>query len=50
VLNNPIKLSKTPAEIKRKAPDLGEHTDTIMKELGYDPESIATMKKSGVIA
>jgi crotonobetainyl-CoA:carnitine CoA-transferase CaiB-like acyl-CoA transferase len=50
VLNNPIKLSKTPAEIKRKAPDLGEHTDTIMKELGYGPESIATMKKSGVIA
>jgi crotonobetainyl-CoA:carnitine CoA-transferase CaiB-like acyl-CoA transferase len=50
VLNNPIKLSKTPAEIKSKAPDLGEHTDLIMEELGYAPEAIAAMKREGVIA
>lgn len=50
VLNNHIKLSKTPAEIKSKAPDLGEHTDLIMEELGYAPEAIAAMKREGVIA
>ena len=49
VINNPIKLSKTPAEIRMKAPDLGEHTDRIMKESGYSETEIAEMKKAGTI-
>lgn len=49
VLNNPIKLSKTPAEIQRKAPDLGEHTDELLKGLGYSEGDIAKMKESGII-
>ena len=31
MLNNPIKLSKTMAENRMKAPDLGEHTDEILR-------------------
>ena len=50
VLNNPIKLSKTPGEIKRKAPDLGEHTDELLKESGYSEYDIAKMKELGIVA
>ena len=49
VLNNPIKLSKTPAEIKRRAPDLGEDTGQIMRDLGYSEEEIAKLKQGGII-
>ena len=49
MVNNPIKLSKIPARIKMKAPELGEHTESILKELGYSDEAIAEMKESGVI-
>lgn len=49
VLNNPIKLSKTPAEIKSEAPDLGKHTDEILVGLGYSENSISKMKKIGII-
>jgi crotonobetainyl-CoA:carnitine CoA-transferase CaiB-like acyl-CoA transferase len=49
VLNNPIKLSKTPAEIKMRAPDLGEHTGEIMKGLGYSEAEISKLKETGVI-
>ena len=49
VLNNPIKLSKTPAGIKSRAPDLGEHTDEIMKGLGYSEAEVAKMRKTGII-
>ena len=49
VLNNPIKLSETKAEIKCKAPELGEHTDEILKSLGYSAELLDDMKEEGII-
>jgi crotonobetainyl-CoA:carnitine CoA-transferase CaiB-like acyl-CoA transferase len=49
VLNNPIKLSETPAAIQSKAPELGEHTESILKNLGYTQEQISEMKQSGAI-
>jgi crotonobetainyl-CoA:carnitine CoA-transferase CaiB-like acyl-CoA transferase len=49
MINNPIKLSETPAVIKSKAPDLGEHTVRIMRDLGYSEEDIADLKKDGTI-
>ena len=49
VLNNPIKLSETPAGIKCKAPELGEHTDEILEELGYSTEDILKMKDAGTV-
>jgi formyl-CoA transferase len=50
ILNNPIKLSRTRAEIRNNAPELGEHTEDLLKGLGYGEEDIARMKESGIIA
>jgi crotonobetainyl-CoA:carnitine CoA-transferase CaiB-like acyl-CoA transferase len=45
----PIKFEKTPGMIQRAAPILGEHTDEVLKELGYDDQRIAELKQAKVI-
>jgi crotonobetainyl-CoA:carnitine CoA-transferase CaiB-like acyl-CoA transferase len=45
----PVWLSETPGSIRRRAPLLGEHTDRILAELGYDKAAIATLRDKGVI-
>jgi crotonobetainyl-CoA:carnitine CoA-transferase CaiB-like acyl-CoA transferase len=40
---------KTRAEIRNNAPELGEHTEDLLKGLGYAEEDIARMKASGVV-
>jgi crotonobetainyl-CoA:carnitine CoA-transferase CaiB-like acyl-CoA transferase len=49
VLNNPIKLSLTKAQIQSKAPDLGEHTDEIVKDLGFSATEIENLKNLGAV-
>ena len=49
VLNNPIKLSLSRAQIQSKAPDLGEHTDEIMKDLGFSATEIQDLKNLGAV-
>ena len=45
----PVKLSDTPAEIRRPAPTLGQHTDEVLSELGYTPAEIAALRESGAV-
>ncbi|BEV72247.1 MULTISPECIES: CaiB/BaiF CoA-transferase family protein [unclassified Paludibacterium] len=45
----PIKLSGTPVSYTRVPPKLGEHTDAILSELGYDAVSIAQLRGKGSI-
>jgi len=45
----PVWLSETPGAIRRRPPTLGEHTDRIMAELGYDAATIASLRQQGVI-
>lgn len=45
----PIKLSKTPGKIRKAAPVLGENTVSVLHELGYDDEAIASMREEGTI-
>jgi formyl-CoA transferase len=47
-VGNPVKLSDSPTEVKR-SPLLGEHTDEILKIVGYSVDEIATIKTSGAI-
>ena len=44
-----MQLSRTPSKLKSAAPDKGEHTNTILKELGYDKESIKKFKLEKII-
>jgi len=45
----PVKLSATPAQLRRPAPALGEHTDAVLGGLGYSAERIATLRREGVV-
>ncbi|HLJ65432.1 MAG TPA: CoA transferase [Stellaceae bacterium] len=45
----PVWLSGTPGTIRHRAPMLGEHTDRILGELGYDSAAIAGLRERGVI-
>lgn len=47
LLNSPIRMGEPiPAN---PAPKLGQHADDILRELGYSPEEIATLRQSGVV-
>lgn len=51
LLGLPIKLDRTPGDPARApGPALGEHTDAVLAELGYDAEQIAALRASGAIA
>ncbi|HLK11274.1 MAG TPA: CaiB/BaiF CoA-transferase family protein [Candidatus Binatia bacterium] len=45
----PIKLSATPAQVRTPPPALGEHTDAVLAELGFDAAAIAALRAAGVI-
>jgi crotonobetainyl-CoA:carnitine CoA-transferase CaiB-like acyl-CoA transferase len=45
----PVFLSETPGSIRHRAPRLGEHTDALLAELGYDAAAIAGLRGRGVI-
>jgi formyl-CoA transferase len=45
----PFSLSKMETGPRTKAPDIGEHTEEVLLELGYDWSDIAEMKDQGVI-
>ena len=45
----PVNLSATPAVTSRRAPTLGEHTDEILMELGFDASKIGELHASGVV-
>ena len=45
----PVKLSQTPGRIRRRAPDLGEHTQEVLLQAGYSDEDVARLRKAGVV-
>jgi crotonobetainyl-CoA:carnitine CoA-transferase CaiB-like acyl-CoA transferase len=44
------RFAVTPAEIRRPAPLLGEHTDEVLRELGLQDAEVAELRASGVVA
>jgi crotonobetainyl-CoA:carnitine CoA-transferase CaiB-like acyl-CoA transferase len=45
-----VNLSRTPPSIRSAAPERGQHTDEVMRELEYTPDEIAAMREHGSIA
>jgi crotonobetainyl-CoA:carnitine CoA-transferase CaiB-like acyl-CoA transferase len=44
-----VRLSLTPGEIVARPPTLGEHTELVLGELGYDTAAIAALRENGAI-
>ena len=42
-----VKLSITPATLRRPPPDLGQHTDQVLSELGFSEREITSIRESG---
>jgi crotonobetainyl-CoA:carnitine CoA-transferase CaiB-like acyl-CoA transferase len=49
MLNQAVKLSRTPAKVVAPTPEVGEHTEEILKELRYSEKEIAAMKQKGIV-
>jgi len=49
VVGNPIGLSATPTLPPSQAPELGQHTEQVLLELGYGWEEIAALRESNAI-
>lgn len=48
VVGVPVELSATPGGIQGPAPELGQHTEEVLLELGYSWEEIEAMREAGV--
>jgi formyl-CoA transferase len=49
ITSTPLKLSRTPGGVRMPSPMLGQHTDAILRHLGYDEASIAQYHAEGVV-
>ncbi len=49
VQNLPVTLSRTPGAVRTHSPDAGEHTDQILKSLGYSAAEIERLKEKKVV-
>ena len=45
----PVKLSLTPGSIRRRAPNMGEHTEEILLQAGYSAGDVARLREEGAV-
>jgi formyl-CoA transferase/CoA:oxalate CoA-transferase len=45
----PVKLSATPGEAGSAPPLLGQHTEDVLRGLGYSGEQFADFRKRGIV-
>ncbi len=48
-MGNPVNLSATPVSYRLAPPTLGQHTQQVLAELGYDEATLASFHEKGVV-
>jgi crotonobetainyl-CoA:carnitine CoA-transferase CaiB-like acyl-CoA transferase len=49
IVNQAVKLSRTPARMASAPPEVGEHTDEVLKELGYDKAAVDALRQKKIV-
>jgi crotonobetainyl-CoA:carnitine CoA-transferase CaiB-like acyl-CoA transferase len=49
VTSQPVRLSRTPAGVVAAAPAIGEQTDEVLREIGYDDAQIAGLRADHIV-
>src|SRR5450432_3186042 len=49
VVNQAVKLSRTPSRMVHPTPEKGEHTEEVLKEYGYDDKAIAGFRARKIV-
>lgn len=49
VVGSPVRFDREPSPYPAPAPGLGEHSAEVLAELGFDPETVATLVREGVV-
>lgn len=50
IAGTPVRMTGTPGGVRQRAPMMGEHTDAIMTEFGFDADRISQLRGTGIIA
>lgn len=49
MLGFPMKFSKDPCQVRRPAPDLGEHSAEVLRDAGFAPDEVADLRDRGIV-
>jgi crotonobetainyl-CoA:carnitine CoA-transferase CaiB-like acyl-CoA transferase len=49
MLGQPVALSRTPSKLAAAPPSIGQHTNAVLKEFGFNAKQIAALRKAEAI-
>jgi len=49
IVGQPVHLTRTPSRIAEPTPEMGQHTQNILEEIGLSEDEIEQLKTTGVV-
>ena len=49
IVGQPVHLTRTPSKIVQPTPEMGEHTESVLAEVGISGDELEQLKSAGVI-
>ena len=49
LVNQPVKLSRTPAKLATATPERGQHTEEVLLEMGFSAQEVKKFKSEGIV-